>query len=150
MIMKIFFGSDHAGFRLKNRLKRFVAALGYEPVDAGSFELDKDDDYPDFVIPAVRAAVKTGSRAIVLGGSGIGECIAANKVRGGRAALAFDAYTARMARVDNDANALCLGGRTSLAKKGVAEKIVRIFLTTKFSGAKRHRRRLTKISALER
>ena len=148
--MKIFFGSDHAGFKLKGRLKRFVAGLGYEPVDAGPLEFDKDDDYPDFVIPAVQAAVKTRSRAIVLGGSGTGECIAANKVAGGRAALAFDAYTAKMARNDNDANVLCLGGRTSLAKKGVAEKIVKIFLSAKFSGAERHKRRLAKIAAYEK
>ena len=148
--MRIYFGADHAGFKLKGRLKRFVAGLGHEPIDAGAFEFDKRDDYPDFIVPAVRAAVKTKSRAIVLGGSGIGECIAANKVKGARAALAFDAYTARMARLDADANVLCFGGRTSVARKGVAEKIVRIFLATEFSGAKRHKRRLAKISALER
>jgi len=148
--MKIFFGADHAGLKLKNRLKRLVASLGYEPIDAGALEFDKSDDYPDFVIPAVRAAIKTASRAIVLGGSGIGECVAANKVKGARAALAFDAYTAKMARIDNDANVLCLGGRTAVAKEGVAEKIVKIFLATKFSGAARHKRRLKKIFALER
>jgi len=148
--MKIFFGADHAGFKLKDRLKRFVAGLGYETIDAGPFEFDKNDDYPDFVIPAVKAAAKTKSFAIVLGGSGIGECIAANKVKGARAALAFDAYTAKMARVDNDANVLCFGGRTALAKKGVAEKIVKIFLATKFSGASRHKRRLAKIEKLEK
>lgn len=147
--MKIFFAADHAGFRLKETLKRFVAALGYEAIDAGAFALDADDDYPDFIVPAVKAAVATKSRAIVLGGSGIGECIAANKIKGSRAALCFDAYTAKMARVDNDANVLCLGGRTSVAKPAMAKKIVKIWLTTKFSNAARHKRRLKKIAKLE-
>lgn len=147
--MKIFFGADHAGFNLKRRLMRYVSELGHEPVDAGAFEIDENDDYPDYVIPAVRAAVATGNIAIVLGGSGNGECIAANKVKGARAALAFDKYTARMARIDNNANVLCLGGRTSVAKKGVAEMILKTFLGTKFSNAKRHKRRLAKIAKLE-
>ncbi len=147
--MRIYFGADHAGYRLKEKLKKFVEELGHEAVDAGAFSLIKDDDYPDFVIPAVRAAVATGGRAIVLGGSGIGECVAANKIKGSRAALAFDAYTAKMSRLDNDANVLCLGGRTAAAKGNAAEKIVKIFLATKFSGAERHKRRLKKIAELE-
>ncbi len=147
--MQIFFGADHAGYRLKEKLKKLVEKLGHEAIDAGAFELNKDDDYPDFVVPAVRAAIAVGGRAIVLGGSGIGECVAANKVKGSRAALAFDAYTAKMSRVDNDANVLCLGGRTAVAKGSAAEKIVKIVLATKFSGAERHKRRLRKIAGLE-
>jgi ribose 5-phosphate isomerase B len=148
--MKIFFGADHAGFKLKNRLIRLASDLGHEPIDAGARESDKDDDYPDFIVPAAQAAVKTGSRAIVIGGSGIGECIVANKIKGARAALAFDVYTAKMSRLDNDANVLCLGGRTAVAKKGMAEKIMKIFLATGFSGAARHKRRLAKIARLEK
>jgi ribose 5-phosphate isomerase B len=148
--MKIFFAADHAGFRLKETLKKFVASLGYDTIDAGAFAFDAADDYPDFIVPAVKAAVATGSRAIVLGGSGIGECITANKVRGSRAALCFDVYTAKMARVDNDANVLCLGGRTTVAKPVLAKKIVKIWLATKFSNVSRHKRRLAKIAKLEK
>jgi ribose 5-phosphate isomerase B len=148
--MKIFFAADHAGFKLKERLKKYAAALGYEPIDAGAFSIDPADDYPDFIVPAVRAAVATGERAVVFGGSGLGECIAANKVKGARAASCFDVYTAKMSRLDNDANVLCLGGRTTVAKKGVAEKILKIWLATKFSNAARHKRRLAKIALLEK
>ena len=73
--MKLFFAADHAGFKLKERLKKYAIALGYETIDAGAFELDHDDDYPDFVVPAVRAAVATRGKAVVVGGSGLGECI---------------------------------------------------------------------------
>jgi ribose 5-phosphate isomerase B len=148
--MKIFFASDHAGLKLKNMLVRYAASLGHVAIDAGAFALDKTDDYPDLIVPAVRAAVATGSRAIVLGGSGIGECVAANKIKGARAAMPFDAYTAKMSRVDNDSNILCLGGRTAVAKPAPAKKIVKIWLTTKFSGASRHKRRLAKIARLEK
>jgi len=144
--MTVYFGTDHAGFRLKEALKRYVAALGHRVVDKGAHTLDPEDDYPDFIFPAVEAAVRHGSRAIVLGGSGVGECIAANKVRGARAALAFDAYTAKMARLDTDANVLCLGGRTTVAALPRAKRIVKVWLETRFSGATRHVRRLKKIA----
>jgi ribose 5-phosphate isomerase B len=147
---RIFFAADHAGFKLKERLKKYAAALGYEPIDAGAFVLDAGDDYPDFIVPAARAAIATGARAVVMGGSGLGECVAANKVKGARAVACFDLYTAKMSRTDNDANILCLGGRTSVAKKGVAEKILKTWLETKFSNAARHKRRLAKIAALEK
>lgn len=148
--MKLYFAADHAGLALKNRLINFAVGLGYVIVDAGAFSADVNDDYPDYVIPAVEAAVKTGSLAVVIGGSGNGECIAANKIKGARAAICFDVYTAKMARVDNDANVICFGGRTTIAKKGVAEKILKTWLTTKFSGAARHKRRLAKIASLEK
>lgn len=147
--MKIFFAADHAGYKLKEALKKYAASLGHIPIDAGAFALDNDDDYPDMIVPAVRAAIKTKSRAVVLGGSGVGECVVANKIHGARAAMCFDAYTAKMSRVDNDSNVLCLGGRTSVAKLPHAEKILRIWLDTKFSGAARHKRRLAKITKLE-
>lgn len=148
--MKIFFAADHAGLKLKNALVRYAASLGYVAIDAGAFAFDQADDYPDLIAPAVRAAVATGSRAVVLGGSGIGECVVANKIKGSRAALCFDAYTAKMSRLDNDANVLCFGGRTAVAKLPLAKKIMKIWLTTKFSNAPRHKRRLAKISRLEK
>src|SRR5512133_2106624 len=120
--MKVFFAADHAGLKLKNALVRYAASLGYVAIDAGAFALDQADDYPDLIVPAVRAAVATGSRAVVLGGSGIGECVVANKIKGSRAALCFDAYTAKMSRVDNDANVLCFGGRTTAGKLPLAKK----------------------------
>ena len=148
--MRLFFAADHAGLKLKERLKKYAAALGYEPIDAGAFALAHGDDYPDLIVPAVRAAVATRAKAVVMGGSGVGECVVANKVKGARAAACFDVYTAKMSRLDNDANVLCLGGRTTVAKKGVAEKILRIWLATKFSNAARHKRRLAKIALLEK
>jgi ribose 5-phosphate isomerase B len=147
--MTIYFAADHAGFRLKEALKKYAEELGCRAIDAGAFNLDSKDDYPDFVFPAVRAALRSGGRAVVIGGSGIGECIAANKVKGARAATCYDAYTAKMSRKDNDANVLCLGGRTVTKNPILARKIFRLWLTTKFSGASRHKRRLLKISREE-
>jgi ribose 5-phosphate isomerase B len=147
--MTVYFAADHAGFRLKEALKKYASKLGCRVIDAGAFTFDAEDDYPDFIFPAVRAAMKTGGRAVVLGGSGIGECIAANKVKGARAATCYDAYTAKMSRKDNDANVLCLGGRTVTKNIVLAKKILRLWLATKFSGAKRHKRRLLKISRQE-
>jgi ribose 5-phosphate isomerase B len=148
--MTVYFGTDHAGFKLKEALKKYVASLGHQVIDLGAIRFDGDDDYPDFIIPAARAAVKNNARAIVLGGSGVGECIAANKVKGARAAMAFDAYTAKMSRTDTDCNVLCLGGRTSVSKLATAKKIVRVWLATRFSGAARHQRRLRKIVSFEK
>jgi ribose 5-phosphate isomerase B len=147
--MTVYFAADHAGFRLKEALKKYAANLGCRVIDAGAFVLDKSDDYPDFVIPAVRAAVKTKSVAVVIGGSGLGECIAANKVKGARGAACYDSYTAKMSRIDNDANVICLGGRTITKNISLAKKILRIWLKTKFSDAARHKRRLMKIARLE-
>jgi len=148
--MTIYFAADHAGYDLKEALKKYAASLGHDVIDAGAFAKEGNDDYPDFIIPAVRAAVKTKASAIVLGGSGLGECIAANKVKGARAASCYDAYTAKMSRQDNDANVLCLGGRTVTKNIILAKKIMKIWLATKFSNAPRHKRRLSKISRAER
>ena len=148
--MTIYFAADHAGFRLKEALKKYAVRLGCRVIDAGAFALNQNDDYPDFIFPAVRAAQRSGGRAVVIGGSGIGECIAANKVRGARAATCYDAYTAKMSRKDNDANVLCLGGRTVTKNPILARKIFHLWLTTKFSGASRHKRRLLKISREEK
>jgi len=142
-------GTDHAGLTLKNDLKAYLVGRGYHVVDHGTFD-KKACDYPDLVIPAAEAAVKARARAIVLGGSGIGECIAANKVRGVRAALVYDAYTARITREHNDSNVLCLGGRTVTKDAALAKRLVRIWLETPFSGAPRHARRIRKIASYER
>lgn len=141
----IFLGTDHAGYILKEEIKRQLLRLGYDVCDYGADD-DKPSDYPDFVIPAAAEAAKSKGRAIVFGGTGIGECIAANKVKGVRAALCYDAVTARMSREHNDANVLCLGGRTATKDLSLAKRIVKIWLETPFSGEARHRRRIKKIA----
>ncbi|MEA3248940.1 MAG: RpiB/LacA/LacB family sugar-phosphate isomerase [Patescibacteria group bacterium] len=147
----VYLGADHAAFILKEDLRKHLLRTGYKVVDMGAFD-DSPSDYPDFIIPAVEAAMASAGRgvAIVLGGSGIGECIAANKVRGAQAALAYDRYTARMSREHNNANVLCLGARTASGKSAQAKRLVRLWLETPFSGATRHRRRLKKISKYEK
>lgn len=147
----IVMGTDHAGFRLKEAVKRSLLRAGFSIRDFGT-DSEEPADYPDFIIPAARAVARSGGRArgIVFGGSGIGECIAANKVRGIRAAAAYDAYTAKMSRMDNDANVLCLGGRTAAKDPRRALAIVRVWLATPFSRSPRHARRLKKISRYER
>lgn len=147
----IYLAADHAGVRLKDAVKAYLVRAGYHVVDGGAFDAkDRDDDYPDFVLPAVEAAVRDRSRAIVFGGSGLGECMAANKVRGARCVAAYDAYTARMSREHNDANVLSLGGRTVTKDARLALRIVRTWLSTPFSKAARHKRRLAKITRYER
>jgi ribose 5-phosphate isomerase B len=148
----VYLGTDHAGLRLKNAVKDDLIARGYHVHDIGAFD-GVASDYPDFVIPAAEAvaASKRGEAfGIVFGGSGIGECIAANKVRGVRAALVYDRYTARMSREHNDANVLCLGGRTATKRPADAVRLVRLWLATPFSNAPRHARRLKKIARFER
>lgn len=146
--MKVYLGSDHAGFALKARLVERLRELGHEPVDCGPFQLAEDDDYPPYVIRAAAAAVaEPGSLGIVLGGSGNGEAIAANKVRGARCALAFSDETARLGREHNDANVLSLGAR--MYPEETAVRYAEIFLATAFSGAERHVRRLGQLSAYE-
>lgn len=146
----IYLGTDHAGFALKEAVKNHLSDLGYEIVDMGAATENPGDDYPDFIFPAVENAVKSGGRAIVFGGSGIGECIAANKVVGARAALVYDEYTAQKSREHNDANVLCLGGRTITKDFMLALQLVDIWLGTAFSEDSRHIARLNKISAYEK
>jgi ribose 5-phosphate isomerase B len=142
-------GADHAGFWLKEALKAYLISLGYDVVDFGT-DSETACDYPDFIIPAARAAVQLKGRAIFCGGSGTGECIAANKVRGLRCALPYDAYTARLAREHNDANAISLGTRTVTGDLKLAKRLVKIWLDTPFSGEARHVRRLKKIANFEK
>ncbi|MEK9152506.1 MAG: RpiB/LacA/LacB family sugar-phosphate isomerase, partial [Patescibacteria group bacterium] len=119
----VFLGTDHAGFALKEAIKAYLKKLGYDVRDMGAAD-DAPSDYPDFILPAAMSVAAARGKAvgIVFGGSGIGESIAANKVRGIRAALAYDLYTAKMSRQHNDANVLCLGGRTVTKKLALAKK----------------------------
>jgi ribose 5-phosphate isomerase B len=144
--MKVAIGSDHAGYRLKTALVRRLSELGHEPVDLGTGS-EEPVDYPP-ICAAVGRAVASGSadRGIVLGGSGQGEAMSANKVRGVRAALCNDLYTARLAREHNDANVLAMGGR--IVAEGLAFEILRLFLDTPFAGG-RHAPRVDRIAAIE-
>lgn len=144
--MRIAMASDHAGFKLKEELKMMVRELGHDVRDFGTHSEDTVD-YPDFVVLAADA-VSRGEcdRAIVLGGSGNGEAIVANKVPGIRCALCHDVTTAQLARAHNDANVLAIGQR--IVGAGVARDVVREWLSTAFEGG-RHVRRLEKLAAIE-
>ena len=144
-------GSDHAGFELKEAVARHLRQAGYRISDHGAFSIEPSD-YPDFIIPAAEEVVRSKGRAkgIVFGGSGIGECIAANKVAGIRAAPVCDDYTAKMSRLHNDANVLCLGSRTVTGDPATAIKLIKTWLRTPFSKETRHVRRLGKIIRYEK
>ena len=145
--MKVGIGADHGGFQMKEQLARRIAEEGHEVIDVGNMTFDRDDDYPDFAILLARAVAGGDlERGVLLCGSGVGVSVAANKVSGARAALCHDAYSARQGVADDDMNILCLGGRTTGIE--VAWDCVRNFLSTRFSGAARHRRRLEKVSRL--
>ena len=146
--MRVHIGGDHAAFELHQELLTFLADEGHEVTDHGPFEYDAVDDYPVFVIRAAQAvAADPGSRGIVLGGSGNGEQMAANKVAGIRAALCYNAELARLAREHNDAQVLSMGGRMQSVEE--AKEMVRVFLATDFTGEERHQRRIDMISAFE-
>ncbi|MDZ7674998.1 MAG: ribose 5-phosphate isomerase B [Acidimicrobiales bacterium] len=144
--MRIAIGSDHAGFDLKGHLIETIRSLGHEPVDLGT-DSTESVDYPPICAGVARAVVDgDADRGIVLGGSGQGEQIAANKVRGARAALCNDLYTARMSREHNDANVLSMGGR--IVGVGLADEILELWLITDFEGG-RHQRRVDLITEIE-
>jgi ribose 5-phosphate isomerase B len=144
--MRVAIGADHAGFLLKEHFKQTLAALGHDVDDHGT-DSEISVDYPPICI-AVGKAVAHGraDRGIVLGGSGQGEQIAANKVRGIRAALCNDLYTARLSREHNDANVLAIGGR--IVAFDLADEILKLWLATAFAGG-RHQRRIDEITAAE-
>jgi ribose 5-phosphate isomerase B len=145
--VRIAIGADHAGFILKEHLKRTLERLGHAVDDHGT-DSEAPVDYPPICIAVARAvADRRADRGIVLGGSGQGEQIAANKVPGVRAALCNDLYTARLSREHNDANVLSIGGRIVAA--GLADEILTLWLATPFEGG-RHQRRLDQIAAAER
>jgi ribose 5-phosphate isomerase B len=145
--MRIAIGADHAGFLLKEHLKQTLAHLGHQVDDHGT-DSEQSVDYPPICASVGRAVVSGAvDRGIVLGGSGQGEQIAANKVRGVRAALCNDLYTARLARQHNDANVLSMGGR--IVAFGLADEIVKVWLDTPYE-AGRHQQRLDQIGEIER
>jgi len=146
--MRVHLGSDHAGFELKAHLVGWLTDERYEVVDHGPVDYDPVDDYPPYVLRAAAAAVNDpGSLAVVIGGSGNGEAIAANKVPGVRAALAWNDDTAGLAREHNDANVVSIGARMHTLDE--ATRLVERFLTTAFSGDVRHQRRIDLIAGYE-
>jgi ribose 5-phosphate isomerase B len=146
--VRVYLGSDHAGFELKTALVRWLTDAGHEPVDCGPESYHPDDDYPVYVMRAAAGAVgDPGSLGIVIGGSGNGEQIAANKIRGVRAALAWSTETARLARLHNNANVLSLGAREYPVADAVS--FAQVFVQTAFSEEPRHVRRLDMIAHYE-
>lgn len=146
--MRVYLGSDHAGYEFKNHLATWLADRGHDPVDCGPLVYDADDDYPPFCLRAARrTAADPGSLGVVVGGSGNGEQMAANKVAGVRAALAWSEQTARLAREHNDANVLSVGAR--MHTRDEATSFVEVFLATPFTGDERHRRRVAMLTAYE-
>lgn len=146
--MRVHIGADHAAFEAKNTLAETLRAAGYEVVDHGPFVYDSADDYPSFCLRAAEAVVRdSDSLGVVLGGSGNGEQIAANKVRGVRAALAWNEETARLAREHNDANVVSVGARQHEAEQ--VGSLVDTFLRTPYSQGERHTRRIEMISQYE-
>ncbi|SBT46216.1 ribose-5-phosphate isomerase [Micromonospora auratinigra] len=146
--MRVYLGSDHAGFELKVHLANHLAKQGYEVVDVGPHAFDPDDDYPAFCLhTGDRVVADPGSLGVVIGGSGNGEQIAANKIAGVRAALAWNIDTAQLAREHNDANIVAIGARQHTLDEAAA--LVEAFLTTPFSGNPRHSRRIEQVAAYE-
>ena len=146
--MRVHLGGDHAAYDLKVHLQRHLASAGHDVVDHGPFRHDPDDDYPTFCLRAASAVVaEPGSLGIVLGGSGNGEQIAANKVEGARAALAWNTEVARLARQHNDANVVSVGARMHTLEE--ATEIVEVFLAEPFSGQERHSRRIAMVASYE-
>lgn len=147
--MRVYLGSDHAGFELKAHLVAHLSAQGHEAIDVGPATYDAEDDYPPFCVEAARRTLADpGSLGIVLGGSGNGEQIAANKVPGARCALAWSVETAKLAREHNNAQLIGIGGRMHSLEEALA--IVDAFLTTPWSEAERHQRRIDILSEYER
>jgi len=146
----IYLASDHAGYGLKEAVKRFLAEKNLEFADMGPHSYDKDDDYPDFVIPAAeKVAMQPGNRGIILGGSGQGEAIAANKVKGVRATVFYGGpdEIILLSREHNDANVLSIGARFVSEENAI--RAVGLWLETTFTGEERHGRRLAKIGGFE-
>jgi ribose 5-phosphate isomerase B len=147
--MRLGIAADHGGFELKERLSEELKTLGQEVVDFGAQEYDPKDDYPDFVAPLARAVARGEvERGLAICGSGVGACVAANKIPGVRASLITDPYSAHQGVEDDDMNIMCLGGRVTCY--ALAWDLVQTFLKSRFKGAERFRRRLDKVAALEK
>jgi len=145
---KIYLGADHAGFEMKEHIKLFLEENGYDIEDLGANELNPTDDYPDYGIAVAKKVVSDNAYGILICGSGIGICTAANKVKGALAATCYSEYAAKMGRQDENTNICCLAGRVLTSEE--AEQIVTLFLNTRFSGEERHVRRLDKIREFEK
>lgn len=153
--MKVYLATDHAGFELKESIKSYLIEKSLEVEDCGAFEKNPDDDYPDFISKAAKkvsqdetpASPAGGSKAIVFGKSGAGECIVANKIKNIRAVVGFNLDNVRLSKTHNDANVLCLGSQ--FISESLAKEMIDIFLNTEFSNEDRHIRRINKISEIE-
>jgi len=146
--LRIAIGADHAGYGLKGPLAELLRGLGHEVVDVGAHALDPSDDFPDFA-GAVAKSVASGEteRGVVVCGSGVGTSVAANKVRGVRASVCHDTYSAQQGVEHDDMNVLCLGSR--VVGKELAKELVSVFVAASFKDEERHRRRLEKVLAME-
>jgi ribose 5-phosphate isomerase B len=148
-ILRIGIAADHGGFELKVQLIMAIKTAGYEVVDFGAHELVPEDDYPDFVVPLVRAVAKGKiDRGVAICGSGVGACVAANKIPVARAALITDSFSAHQGVEDDDMNIICLGGLVT--GHALAWDLVQTFLNAHFKGDERFKRRLAKVKALEK
>ena len=146
--MRVGIATDHGDFSLKEDLVAQVRAAGHEIIDFGAYSLNDGDDYPDYVLPLARAvATSDVERGVAICGSGVGASVCANKVRGVRAALIHDHFSARQGVEDDHMNILCMGGRT--VGPAVAWDLVQTFVAATFSSAERHLRRLGKVAAIE-
>ena len=147
--MRIAIGADHAGLPLKQELTPWLEAQGHELLDFGAYEFHQDDDYPDYAEAVARAvASEQAERGIMVCGSGVGACVTTNKVRGVRACMCHDTYSAHQGVEHDDMNVLCLGAR--IIGGELAREVVTAFLGAQFSGEERHQRRLNKLLAVER
>ena len=145
---KIFLGADHAGFKLKDKIKKFLDSLGYKYEDLGAFTDENACDYPETALKLARNVVKNNSMGILMCGTGTGEAIVANKVKGIRAANCFNEFTAKMSREHNNSNVLCMGARVIDIK--MAKKITKAWLETDFSKEERHIKRVKQIEKIEK
>ena len=144
---EIYLGSDHAGFKLKEQIKKWLDSQKIKYEDLGALTFDKDDDYPDYAIPLAEKVVKEKTKGILLCGSAEGVCIAANKVKGALAVNPATVELAKLSREHNDANILCLSGWFGDIDK--SKKMIKTFLNTSLSKESRHRRRVNKIKKYE-
>lgn len=147
--MRLGIAADHGGFELKEQLKEELKTMGHEVVDFGAFEYAPQDDYPDLVVPLARAVAQGEvERGVAVCGSGVGACVAVNKVPGVRGALITDPYSAHQGVEDDDMNIMCLGGRVTCY--ALARELLQTFLQAGFKGAERFKRRLDKVKTLEK
>lgn len=146
--MRIGLAADHAGFELKEQLREYLCQSGHEIVDVGAYCSSSGDDYPDFVIPLAHAVVEgTVERGVAVCGSGVGASVCANKVKGVRAGLVHDHFSARQGVEDDNMNILCMGGQ--VLGIAMARDLVDTFMVSRFTQEERHTRRLGKVALLE-